>query len=278
MQAQTPTTQQDYNFGGVNSFNSMGYVSQLENYIPSYHHPNLGTYDNFSYGYPSTHIQDSSSSYFQEQVMQSSKQELFLALKYEIKKDNVALKRRLSNIEPNMEANMETKLDAKMMEDMNTNLKNLGREMGGMLDKIALQVEEITKAIKEQSSSQLSSNLKNDYIKGSKNSTLSLEDELLNLALKEDKNILDRDTIPLMLEQEFQVPSLDMKNELAKDEKLPWEERQVEEQHLWITIDDVLVGIDKFNFPVDFLTFGMEVNQQVFERPFIAKIQVWIDA
>ena len=278
MQAQTPATQQDYNFGGVNSFNSMGYVSQLENYKPSYHHPNLGTYDNFSYGYPSTHIQDSSSSYFQEQVMQSSKQELFLTLKYEIKKDNVALKRRLSNIEPNMEANMETKLDAKMMEDMNTNLKNLGREMGGMLDKIALQVEEITKAIKEQSSSQLSSNLKNDYIKGSKNSTLSLEDELLNLALKEDKNILDRDTIPLMLEQEFQVPSLDMKNELAKDEKLPWEERQVEEQHLWITIDDVLVGIDKFNFPVDFLTFGIEVNQQVFERPFIAKIQVWIDA
>ena len=39
MQAQTPMTQQDYNFGGVNSFNSTGYVSQLENYITSYHHP-----------------------------------------------------------------------------------------------------------------------------------------------------------------------------------------------------------------------------------------------
>ena len=99
----------------------------------------------------------------------------------------------------------------------------------------------------------------------------------MNLALKEDKDILDRDTIPLMLEQEFQIPSLVMKNELAKEEKLPWEERQVEEQHMWKTIDNVLVVIDKFNFPVDFLTFGMEVNQQVFERPSITKSQVWID-
>ena len=39
-----------------------------------------------------------------------------------------------------------------------------------------------------------------------------------------------------------------------------------------------MVGIDKFNFPVDLLTFGMEVNQQVFERPSIAKSQAWIDA
>ena len=95
---------------------------------------------------------------------------------------------------------------------------------------------------------------------------MSLEDELLNSTLKEDKDILDRDTIPLMFEQEFQVPSLVMKNELAKEEKLPWEERKVEEQHPWKIIDNVLVGIDKFNFLVDFLTFGMEVNQQVFDR------------
>ena len=68
--------------------------------------------------------------------MQSLEKELLLALKDEIKKDNEALERRLSNIEPNMEANKETKLDAKMMEDMNTNLKNLGREIDGMLDKL----------------------------------------------------------------------------------------------------------------------------------------------
>ena len=134
-------TQQDYNFGGINSFNSIGYVSQLENYIPSYHHPGWETYEVFSYEYSSTQIQDGSSSYIQEQVMQPSEEELFLALKDEIKKDNKALERRLSNIEPNLEANRETKLDGKMMEDMNTNLTNLGREMECMLDKIALHVE-----------------------------------------------------------------------------------------------------------------------------------------
>ena len=136
-------TQQDYNFGEVNSFNSMGYVSELEKYIASYHHPNWGTYDNFYYEYPSTQIQDSSSSYFQEQVMQPSEEELFLALKDEIKKDNEALERRLSNIEPNIEANRETKFDARMMEDMNNNLTNLGREIGGMLDKIAFHVNRL---------------------------------------------------------------------------------------------------------------------------------------
>ena len=96
---------------------------------------------------------------------------------------------------------------------------------------MALYVEEVIRAIKEQSSSQLPSNLKNDYIKKSENATLSLEEELLNPTLKEDKDILDRDTIPLMLEKEFQVPSLVMKNELAKEEELPWEERQVKKQH-----------------------------------------------
>ena len=81
--------------------------------------------------------------------MQPSEEELFLTLKYEIKKDNEALERRLSNIEPNIEANRESKLDAKMMEDINTNLINLDREMGGILDKIALHVGEIIRAIKE---------------------------------------------------------------------------------------------------------------------------------
>ena len=40
-----------------------------------------------------------------------------------------------------------------MTEDMNTNLTNMGREMGGMLDKIALHVKEITRDVKERSSS-----------------------------------------------------------------------------------------------------------------------------
>ena len=39
--------------------------------------------------------------------------------------------------------------------------------------------------------------------------------------------------------------------------------RKVEEQHPWITIENVLVGIDKFNFSIDFVTLGMEEDQQV---------------
>ena len=61
--------------------------------------------------------QESSSSYYQEQIRKPSEEELFLALKEEITKDKEALEMRLSN--------METKMDAKMIVDMDTNLKIL---------------------------------------------------------------------------------------------------------------------------------------------------------
>ena len=53
------------------------------------------------------------------------------------------------------------------------------------------------------------------------------------------------------------------KNELANEEELLVEERQVEDQHIQKTIENVLVGIDKFNFPIDLVTLGMEEDQQV---------------
>ena len=54
---------------------------------------------------------------------------------------------------------------------------------------------------------------------------------------------------------------------------------QVKEQHPSIKIENVFVGVDKFSFPIDSLTFGMEVLRQVssIERPSIATSQVWID-
>ena len=57
------------------------------------------------------------------------------------------------------------------------------------------------------------------------------------------------------------------------------EKRQVEEQHPWTTIENVLVGIDKFNFPIDFVTLGMEEDQQalLIGRPSNATSQAWID-
>ena len=71
--------------------------------------------------------------------------------------------------------------------------------------------------------------------------------------------------MPLSFEKEIQDSTLveEKKNELANEEELLVEERQVKEQHPQITIENVLVGINKFNFPIDFVTLGMEEDQQV---------------
>ena len=57
------------------------------------------------------------------------------------------------------------------------------------------------------------------------------------------------------------------------------EKRQVEEHLMRTTIENVLVGIDKFNFPIDFVTLGMEEDQQgsSIGIPSNAISQAWID-
>ena len=84
---------------------------------------------------------------------------------------------------------------------------------------------------------------------------MSFEEELLSLTLVEKND-----------------------NELAIKEEPLLEKMQVEEQHPGITI--VLVGVDKLNFPIDFLTLGMEEDRKFSSigRPSIAASQVWIDA
>ena len=94
-QAQASMSQQAYNLEGVNYFNNnVGYFYQPHNYMTSYYHPGWGSYDNFSYGNPIMQSQEGSSSYYQEQIKKPSDEELFLALKEEIKRDNDALKMR----------------------------------------------------------------------------------------------------------------------------------------------------------------------------------------
>ena len=70
--------------------------------------------------------------------------------------------------------------------------------------------------------------------------------------------------MPLSFKEEIQEPTLvkEKKNELAKEEELLVENRQVEVHHPQTTIDNVLVGIDKFNFPINFATLGREEDQQ----------------
>ena len=96
-----------------------------------------------------------------------------------------------------------------------------------------------------------------------------------------DEDIRECNFVPLSFKEEIQDPTLveEKKNELVNEEELLVEERQSEEQHSRITIENVLVGIDKFNFPIDFVTLGMEDDQQIsyIGRPSITTSQAWID-
>ena len=57
------------------------------------------------------------------------------------------------------------------------------------------------------------------------------------------------------------------------------EKWRVEEQHPRKTVENVLIGIDNCHFPIDFMTLGMEEDQQVSSigRPSNATSQAWID-
>ena len=152
--------------------------------------------------------------------------------------------------------------------------------MYAIMEIMVRQAKELEKVIKEQSSRQLPSDTKNDDIREIESIPLRLEDESSNPALDEDKNIMECDKMPLILEGELQEPTLVEKNELAIDEKSSLKEKQVEKQHPELIMENVLVGVKDFYFPIESLTFGMENDQQVsyIERPSIAKSQVWIDA
>ena len=63
--------------------------------------------------------------------------------------------------------------------------------MYSTMERTAIQAEELVKLIKEQSSRQLLSDIKNDAIWESENETLSLENELLSPTLDENKDIME---------------------------------------------------------------------------------------
>ena len=80
--------------------------------------------------------------------------------------------------------------------------------------------------------------------------------------MDEDKDIIESDKMPLVLEGELQVPSLVEKNDLVIAEELLLEEKNVEKQHLELIMENVLVGVDGFYFPIESLTFGMEEDRK----------------
>ena len=211
--APTSTSQQAY-FEGANYFNS----------------------NDFSYGNPIMRSQESSSSYYQEQFRQPSDEELFLALNEKIKKDKDALEIQWPN--------METKMDANMIANNGISCININKEMCSIMDRIAIQAEELEKVLKEQSSRKLPSDIKNDDIRECENVTLSLEDELLSPTL-------ECDIVPLILEVEFQVSSLVENNALSSEEEPVLKEMQIEKKHPDLLVENVLVGVEDFNFPIE---------------------------
>ena len=47
-------------------------------------------------------------------------------------------------------------------------------------------------------------------------------------------------------------------NELVIDEELFLEEKQVKKQHSELIMENILVGVEDFYFPIESLTFGMD--------------------
>ena len=68
-------------------------------------------------------------------------------------------------------------------------------------------------------------------------------------------------------------------NEYANEEELTLEMRKGEELHQQIKFQNVLIGIDKFNFPIDLVTLGREEDNQALAkgRPSNALSQAWIN-
>ena len=90
-----------------------------------------------------------------------------------------------------------------MIENMGTNSKELNIEMYDIMERTKRQVEELEKVITKQSSRQLRSDVENDDIRESEGISLSLEDEFSNLALDENKDIMECDKYLWSLRENF---------------------------------------------------------------------------
>ena len=91
---------------------------------------------------------------------------------------------------------------------------------------------------------------------------------------------MEYDKMSLILKVEFPVPSLVENNELAIKVEPMLKTMQVEEQHPWMKIENVLFGVEDLNFPIESLTFSMDEDQQVsfIEKHSCATSHVRIDA
>ena len=96
-----------------------------------------------------------------------------------------------------------------------------------------------------------------------------------------DEDIRECKFVPLSFKEEIQEPALikEKKNEPAYEGELLMEKRQFEGHYPQTIIENVLVRIEKFTFPIDFVTLGLEEDQQApsIGRPSNTTSQAWID-
>ena len=96
--------------------------------------------------------------------------------------------------------------------------------------------------------------------------------------MKKDKR--ECNNMLLRIEENLDPAIVEEKNnEYANEVELTMEMRKGEEQHQQTKIENVLVGIDKFNFPINLVILGNEEDKQVVStgRHSNALSRAWID-
>ena len=105
------------------------------------------------------------------------------------------------------------------------------------------------KLLKERSSRQLPSDIKSNDKRVCESIPMSLEEELSSQTLDEDKNIIECDKMPWVLERELQDPTFVKKNEFSIDEESLLKEKQVEKKHPELITENVLVEVEDYHSP-----------------------------
>ena len=107
---------------------------------------------------------------------------------------------------------------------------------------------------------------------------------LTNLNECMDTPLSNVQEFPIMKSVEEGKNELEIKNKTLlnnlKDEELKVDELKVEEESQVMAIENVLVKIDTFTFPMDLVTWGIErdlQNSYILRRPLPSSSQAWID-
>ena len=134
------------------------------------------------------------------------------------------------------------------------------------LKKIKAQMGHLVQAFKEQ------------FSRTSPSNTSKIPNECMDTPLSNVKKL------PILKSVEESENELEIENKILlnklEDEELIVDELKVEEESQVMVIEKVLVKIDTFTFPMDFVTWGIEgdiQNSHILRRPLPSSSQAWMD-